>query len=159
MEKIGISGTRSEKSIKPYQIECLHHILNMAKNNNWLVNVGDCPTGIDQRTIQYCQLRDINYNLFVVEGDRTGQKLKSRTIGIVEHSNRMFCFPSGLKHISSGTWLACFEACRQGKKSNVCWKLENGETPPTVKEIWDWEQKGDYYLKPILAKKQQLSLF
>lgn len=167
MKTIGISGTR-QKKIPLWAESELIKVLKTAKNNNYTVNVGDCPTGIDPIVKAYCETHEINLNIFKVLGVRKKEKLRQRTIDIVEKADEIYTFPKDLNPISSGTWLATFEACRKNKKNFVCYKTDLiplfnlQRDMPKIKEIESWLfTQSKFWIKPkykFQPKQMELNL-
>ncbi len=161
---IAISGTREKHLIKTYQIEQLYSILNRSKKKNWLVHVGDCPTGIDQYCIEYCKANNIQHKIWIVKGERTGQKLRQRTIDLIEDAKLVCAFPKGLNAVRSGTWLATWQAVRNNKRAFVIYdkkKVSNLNPLPKIKELDYWQLKPNQYLIEAVGIKQpeQQTLF
>lgn len=158
-----ISGSRSE-DIAQYQKKQLEAILNSAKRNNYTVHVGDCPTGIDRITIEYCNKNNIPMKIFRVKGKRTPEKLRARTVEMVQDSKWLFSYPKSLDSIRSGTWLATFEACRNNIPVYVCWDTNtithDLKELPKIKEIDFWQfTQSRYYVRPKCFKvSKQLSM-
>jgi len=155
--KIAISGTRNFNSITEFQKKMLKRIINNAKVKKHEIIVGDCPTGIDQITIEHCKKIDIKYKVYYVTGARTPLKLRERTISLVKDCNYILSFPKDLNSIRSGTWLATFQGVRDNKNVFVC--IENNyKQLPFINEIAYWDMVGVLH-KPVKKEGQQMNLF